>query len=65
MGKSVFKTRYGTERHCQLPFLLKHRSAFAKFRKGVAPLNTDIGRYIIPFLINMLTALKSFILIGI
>ena len=43
----LFKTQYGTERYmyCQLLLLLKHRSAFAKFRMGVAPLNIEIGRY--------------------
>ena len=41
----LFKTQYGTERYCQLLLPLKHRSAFAKFRMGVAPLNIEIGRY--------------------
>ena len=41
----LFKTQYETERYCQLLLPLKHRSAFAKFRMGVAPLNIEIGRY--------------------
>ena len=42
----LFKTQYGKERYCQLLLPLKHRSAFAKFRIGVALLIlklADIG----------------------
>ena len=42
-----FKTQYVTERYCQLLLPLKHRSAFARFRKGVASINIEIGRYTI------------------
>ena len=41
----LFKTQYGTEMYCQLLLPIKHRSAFAKLRMGVAPLNIEIGRY--------------------
>jgi len=42
---SLFKTQFETEAYCQLILPLRHRSAFAKFRCGVAPLRIETGRY--------------------
>ena len=42
---SIFKTDYETENYCKLILPMKHRSAFAKFRCGVAPLKLETGRY--------------------
>ena len=40
-----FKSEFKTEKYCQIIMPLKHRSAFAKFRCGVAPLKIETGRY--------------------
>ena len=40
-----FKKEFRTENYCQMILPLKHRSAFAKFRCGVAPLKIETGRY--------------------
>ena len=42
---SIFKTDYETENYCKLIQPMKHLSAFAKFRCGVAPLKLETGRY--------------------
>ena len=41
----LFKTYYIVEPYCKIILPLKHRSAFAKFRCGVAPLRIETGRY--------------------
>ena len=41
----LFKTDHHTETYVKLLIPLKHRSAFAKFRCGVAPLRLETGRY--------------------
>ena len=41
----LFKTTYETETYCKIIMPLRHRSAFAKFRCGVAPLRIETGRY--------------------
>ena len=41
----LFKTNYIVEPYCKIILPLKHRSAFAKFRCGVAPLRIETGRY--------------------
>ena len=41
----LFKSEYGSEQYCKIILPLKHRSAFAKFRCGVAPLRLETGRY--------------------
>jgi len=40
-----FKTEFGTEFYLRCSLPKKHRSAFAKFRCGVAPLKIETGRY--------------------
>ncbi len=41
----LFKGNYGTERYISNDLPFHHRSAFAKFRCGVAPLRLETGRY--------------------
>lgn len=41
----LFKTEFTAERCCQLILPLRHRSAFIKFRCGVAPIRIETGRY--------------------
>ena len=41
----LFKSIYETEAYCKTILPLRHRSAFAKFRCGVAPLRIETGRY--------------------
>ncbi len=41
----LFKDSYGVEAYCKLILPLHHRSAFARFRCGVAPLRIETGRY--------------------
>ena len=41
----LYKSDYVTEQYCKTLLPLKHRSAFAKFRCGVAPLRIETGRY--------------------
>ena len=41
----LFKNTYVIEPYCKLILPLKHRSVFAKFRCGVAPLRIKTGRY--------------------
>ncbi|XP_052256259.1 uncharacterized protein LOC127861632 isoform X1 [Dreissena polymorpha] len=40
-----FKNEYCTEEYCKMILPYRHRSAFAKFRCGVAPIMLEIGRY--------------------
>ena len=42
---SLFKNTYTEENYVKLIMQRTHRSAFAKFRMGVAPLRIDTGRY--------------------
>ena len=41
----LFKRTYQTEHYCKIIMPKCHRSAFAKFRCGVAPLRLETGRY--------------------
>ena len=41
----LFKTSWETEQYVRLIMPQSHRSAFAKFRSGVAPLRIETGRY--------------------
>jgi len=41
----LFKTTYWVERYCSMHMSSSHRSAFAKFRCGVAPIRLETGRY--------------------
>lgn len=41
----LFKAVYRVEPYCQLFLPVKHRSAFSKFRCGVAPLRLETGRF--------------------
>lgn len=41
----LFKTQFETESYISIPMPVKHRSALAKFRCGVAPLRLETGRY--------------------
>ena len=41
----LFKTEYEVESYCEIRLPIAHRSAFAKFRCGVAPLKIETGRY--------------------
>ena len=41
----LFKTEYKVEEYCKIVLPLKHRSAFARFRYGVAPIKIETGRY--------------------
>lgn len=40
-----FKYEFGIENYCKIILPLQHRSAFAKFRSGVAPIRIETGRY--------------------
>ena len=40
-----FKNDFATEDYCKMILPHRHRSAFAKFRCGVAPIMLEIGRY--------------------
>ena len=42
---SQFKSIYGTEQYCTSILPTRHRSAFARFRCGVAPIMIELGRY--------------------
>ena len=56
----LFKTDYEVENYCKIRLPIAHRSAYAKFRCGVAPLKIETGRYeglaendrICPFCLN-------------
>ena len=41
----LFKTTFQMEQYCKTIMPTSHRSAFAKFRCGVAPLRLETGRY--------------------
>ena len=41
----LFKSRYEVEEYCKLFLPVRHRSSFAKFRCGVAPIKIETGRY--------------------
>ena len=41
----LFKTEFQVEEYCEQLLPLKHRSAFAKFRCGVAPIKIETGHY--------------------
>ena len=41
----LFKSEFKVEDYCKMLLPLKHRSAFAKFRCGVAPIRIETGRY--------------------
>ena len=41
----LFKNLFQTEEYCKIILPPSHRSAFAKFRCGVAPLRLETGRY--------------------
>lgn len=41
----TFKNDYVVEEHCKRILSIKHRSAFSKFRLGVAPIRIETGRY--------------------
>ncbi|XP_052808975.1 uncharacterized protein LOC128237452 [Mya arenaria] len=41
----TFKSEYVTEQYCKIILPLAHRSAFSKFRLGVAPIHIETGRY--------------------
>ena len=41
----LFKHRFEPEQYCKIPLPFNYRSAFAKFRCGVAPLRIETGRY--------------------
>lgn len=41
----LFKSNFEVERYCKIILPLQHRSAFARFRCGVAPLRIETGRY--------------------
>ena len=41
----LFKSEFKVEVYCKMLLPLKHRSAFAKFRCGVAPIRIETGRY--------------------
>ena len=41
----LFKTEFKVEEYCKILLPLKHRSAFAKFRCGVASIKIETGRY--------------------
>ena len=41
----LFKSSYNVEEYCTLTLPLSHRSAFSKFRLGVAPIRIETGRY--------------------
>ena len=41
----LFKQNYDTEQYCRIIMPPSHRSAFCKFRCGVAPIRIETGRY--------------------
>lgn len=41
----VFKTEFKVEEYCKMLLLLKHRSALAKFRCGIALIKIETDRY--------------------
>ena len=41
----LIKTRFAAENYCKLILPPRHRTAFNKFRCGVAPLRIEPGRY--------------------
>ena len=41
----LMKTNFVTERYCEMMLPQSHRSAFSKFRCGVAPIRIETGRY--------------------
>ena len=41
----LFKSEYEVESYCTIVLPICHRSAFAKFRCGVAPIKVETGRY--------------------
>ena len=41
----LFKNLFQTEEYCKIILPPSHRSSFAKFRYGVAPLRLETGRY--------------------
>jgi hypothetical protein len=41
----LLKTNFEVETYCKLQLPYAHRSEFAKFRCGVAPLRLETGRY--------------------
>ena len=41
----LFKENFEPEEYCKIALPFNHRSAFAKFRCGVAPLRIETGRY--------------------
>ena len=41
----LFKQSYETEHYCNLILPRNHRSAFSRFRCGVAPIRLEKGRY--------------------
>ena len=41
----LFKSEYTTEGYLSIPIPRQHRSAYAKFRRGVAPIRLETGRY--------------------
>ena len=41
----LFKSEFKVETYCKLLMPYSHRSAFAKFRCGVAPIRLETGRY--------------------
>ena len=41
----LFKNSFETEIYCKIALPFSHRSAFAKFRCGVAPLRIEPGRF--------------------
>ncbi|XP_053380394.1 uncharacterized protein LOC128548887 [Mercenaria mercenaria] len=42
---SLFKSNFDVEQYCKMILPHQHRSAFSKFRCGVAPLRIETGRY--------------------
>ena len=41
----LFKNSFETEIYCKIALSFSHRSAFAKFKCGVAPLRIETGRF--------------------
>ena len=41
----LFKTDYVVEDYCKMFIPISHRSAFSKFRCGVAPIRIETGRF--------------------
>ena len=42
---NIFKKEYNTEHYCKIVMPYSHRSAFSKFRCGVAPIRLETGRF--------------------